>query len=238
MAYQPNAAYRFVDGYSRRYLGSASRRGAPLSGTSTEMIKATNRDILVTGGTSRRSYSQKPRFGGGRLSPPGMRPTMASARATRMGGGRLSSVSHRGHYLGQLDVVGEGISAVESLVGGGPPDGSSKDPRIIDLNNAYNQAIAGQNGTGSGTSYINAWINDQPPHPTYSVTYARQLLQILAQAAASGQQAVPATSNTSPSAPPVVVPASGLFGAGSASIAGIPVWLIAVGIGAVLLSKK
>lgn len=225
MAYQPNGAYRFVDGYSRRYLGSASRRGAPLSGTSTEIVKATNRDIMVTGGTSRRSYSPKPRFAGGRLVAPGNVATMASARLTRMGGGRLSSVSHRGgaRRLGQLDVAGEGISAVESLIGGGPPDGSSKDPRIIDLNGYYNAAIAGD---PSGVANLNAWIADQPPHPNYSNTYARQLLGMIQQARATGQQLIPATSNTSPSSPPMMAPPSGLFGAGSGTIAGIPTWVI------------
>jgi hypothetical protein len=115
------------------------------------------------------------------------------------------------------------VSAVESLVGGGgPPDGSSSDPRIIDLNNAYNQAIQGNMGS-SGYGYITTWIADQPPHPTYSNTYAQQLLSLLQQAgmypgapaSAKTVSLQPAGSGTSPSNPPsgyAIAPTTGIAG--------------------------
>jgi hypothetical protein len=185
---------------------------------------------------SRVSGYSRTRMGGGRLV------------GRWMGGGRLGASSlatAAGAAAGTAVLPGVGTavggllgSLVGGAIGGGAPDGSSQDPRIIDLNNAYNQAIQGLNGPGQGVNYINTWINDQPPHPTYSNQYAQQLLALIQQAAATGQGLSPATSNTSPSSPPSLGAAtsSGLSG----TIAGLPTWawLVALGGGAFLLTRK
>jgi hypothetical protein len=217
--------YRFIDGYSR-----SAFRGTPQQ--SARLVSGMHDAMTTTGG------GHNPRLGGGRLSPRSQFSTMSYPRATRFGGGRLGQRSrftkHRGAMalrFGQFDVVGEGLQDVASIVGalGGPPDGSSSDPRIIDLNNAYNQAIAGNNTSGSnptGIPYIQAWIADQPPHPTYSNQYAQQLLTMLQSAAKTGATLAPATSNTSPSSPPAVVSSGSVL---TGTIAGVPTWAWLVG---------
>src|SRR5208282_4232987 len=141
-------AYRMVDGYS-------GRRPA-LGGPSTTMIADSKKDIMVTQGSARLPSSGSPRaaprFGGGRLTAPGV--FDSHARPTRFGGGRL----------GQLDTVGEGITAVESILGGvlGGGNGGLTPARKSLLDSYYTRAIAGDY---TGVAAIQAWITDQPPHP-------------------------------------------------------------------------
>lgn len=119
-----------------------------------------------------------------------------------------------------------------------PPSGvSASDSRIQDLANAFTQAIAGNNSEspspGTGIYYIESWINDQPPHPTYSNTYAQTLLSTLQQWAASAEAESP-TSSTSVAATTnpatgqtTLISVTGTTG-GTATLLGVP-WYYWVG---------
>lgn len=148
-------------------------------------------------------------------------------------------------------VAATAVSVISSLVssgnGSGEPDGSALDPRIIDLNTAYNQALSGDSepspagsGNGTGWYYIQTWINDEPPHPDYSNAYAETLTQILTEAGyAPGFTgtptivAQPATSTTSASSPPETAPYTGA--SASSALPWIVGGVAVVGLGALLL---
>lgn len=157
----------------------------------------------------------------------------------RRGVGDLVStvVGAAGNPVAAIEAAVPGISSLFSSADGGP-----NDKRVTLLAQAYQQAAAGLNVAtpypGTGLPYLQNWLADNPPHPSYSNQIAQQLITAIINRnpnAAAG--AVPVSLD----AP--VNPATGMADpstyAGVPGVGGISPLLLVAGVGAlVLLLRK
>jgi hypothetical protein len=151
-------------------------------------------------------------------------PSTRTTSATLARGTALTRPGTGRAYVGRVGRVGDAnvdllpasisgaITAIASL---GSGDGTPSDPRIIAINNAYNQALAGNSQQlpypGTGAYYLQNWLTDVPAHPSYSNVLVQQKLSAL-QAAGRMPGALSSIANQ-----------LGLGGAaGGATIAGFP----------------
>lgn len=100
--------------------------------------------------------------------------------------GRQMGIGRIGQIDALIGVASGGGSLASTLTSFFNKDGTASDPRVQDIQNAYNQAMQGNSNPtpypGTGYYYLQNWVNDQPPHPTYSIQLAQQKLSQIASA--------------------------------------------------------